>query len=389
MNTHARLTLLGAAFLGACLLPATLPVVSAKDVVAGESHPNAARPVVQLALLLDTSNSMDGLIDQARTRLWQIVKDLARARQDGQRARLEVALFEYGNNGLAAESGYIRQVVAFTDDLDRLSAELFALRTNGGDEYCGAVIARAVANLGWSHRARDLKLMFIAGNEPFTQGSVDFRDAVRRAVSQGIAVNTIFCGPQDEGMRTGWKEGAMLADGTFACIDQNRRMPVIDCPQDREIAQLNEELNRTYLAYGAEGKRRQEMQVAQDRNAAAAAPGVAAERAATKASGVYFNGSWDLVDAVNSGGVELDAMKEEELPEELKDKSAEERKRLVAEADATRRRTQERIQELSREREAYLAAALARLPEQSESSLDEAVLNSVRAQAVKVGYSFE
>jgi hypothetical protein len=387
MNTRHSLAFLAAALCGVFALPPTH--LRARDEVAGTAHPHATGPVVQLALLLDTSNSMDGLIDQARTRLWQIVKDLARARQDGKRARLEVALFEYGNNGLAAESGYIRQVVAFTDDLDRLSAELFALRTNGGDEYCGAVIARAVSNLGWSHRARDLKLMFIAGNEPFTQGSVDFRDAIRRAVSQGIAVNTIFCGPQDEGMRTGWKEGAMLADGTFACIDQNRRVPVIDCPQDREIARLNEELNATYLAFGEEGSRRREMQVAQDRNAATAAPGVAAERAATKASAVYYNGSWDLVDAVREGGVELEKMKEEDLPAELKGKSVDEQKRVVAENQAARERTQQRIQELAREREAYLAAELAKLPEQSEASLDEAVLNSVRAQAIKVGYVFE
>lgn len=387
MNTRQSIALFAAALCGVLVLPHS--GLRARDEVAGAAHPHATGPVVQLALLLDTSNSMDGLIDQARTRLWQIVKDLSRARQDGRRARLEVALFEYGNNGLAAESGYIRQVVAFTDDLDRLSAELFALRTNGGDEYCGAVIARAVSNLAWSHRARDLKLMFIAGNEPFTQGSVDFRDAIRRAVSQGIAVNTIFCGPQDEGMRTGWKEGAILADGTFACIDQNRRAPVIDCPQDKEIARLNEELNSTYLAYGSEGGFRQDMQVAQDRNAAAAAPGVAAERAATKASEVYRNASWDLVDAVKDGDVKLEEMKEEDLPEQLKGKSVVERARIVAKNQAARERTQRQIQELAKEREAYLAAELAKLPEQSEASLDEAVLNSVRAQAIKVGYAFE
>lgn len=332
---------------------------------------------------------MDGLIDQARTRLWQIVKDLSRARQDGQRARLEVAVYEYGNNGLSAESGYIRRVLPFTDDLDRISSELFALHTDGGDEYCGAVISRAVANLGWSHRARDLKLVFIAGNEPFTQGSVDFRDAVRQAVARGIAVNTIFCGPEDEGRRTGWREGAMLADGTFACIDQNRRMPVIDCPQDREIAALNEELNRTYLAYGREGFKRREMQAAQDRNAAAAAPSVYAERAATKATSAYSNTSWDLVDAVREGYVAVDEMKEEDLPEQLKGKSDEERKRIVAENQAARARTQQRIRELAAERDAYLAAELAKGGTEDGSALDQAILQSVRAQAVKVGYSFE
>lgn len=387
MNTRHSIAFLAAALCGVFSLP--LSRLPARDEVPSTAHPQTTGPVVQLALLLDTSNSMDGLIDQARTRLWQIVKDLSRARQDGKRARLEVALFEYGNNSISAESGYIRQVLAFTDDLDRISAELFALRTNGGDEYCGAVISRAVSNLGWSHRARDLKLMFIAGNEPFTQGSVDFRDAVRRATSQGIAVNTIFCGPEDEGRRTGWKEGAMLADGTFACINQDRRAPVIDCPQDREIARLNSELNRTYLAYGSAGRERQEMQVAQDRHAAAAAPSVAADRATAKASAVYRNSSWDLVDAVREGDVKLEEMKEADLPEQMKGKSVEERKRIVEENRAERARTQQRIQELATERETYLAAELAKLPAHSEASLDEAVLNSVRAQALKVGYSFE
>lgn len=347
------------------------------------------RPVVQLALLLDTSNSMDGLIDQARTRLWQIVQDLSRARQGGQSARLEVAVFEYGNNSLSSESGYIRQVLGFTDDLDRISAELFALHTNGGDEYCGAVIGRAVNNLAWSHRARDLKLMFIAGNEPFTQGSVDFRDAIRRAVSKGIAVNTIYCGPRDEGLRTGWKEGAMLADGTFASIDQDRRAPAIDCPQDGELARLNAELNSTYLAYGRERRARAEMQAAQDSLARAAAPSVAADRTVSKATGLYRNASWDLVDAVEEGQVSVEELDDEELPEELRGLSADEKEARIAAKAEARKRTQERIQALAREREAHLAAERAKLTASDSTALDEAILNSVRAQAAKVGYSFE
>ena len=35
-----------------------------------------------LALLLDTSNSMDGLIDQAKSQLWKIVNELAAAKCD-------------------------------------------------------------------------------------------------------------------------------------------------------------------------------------------------------------------------------------------------------------------------------------------------------------------
>jgi hypothetical protein len=372
----------------AASLPAAVPEASHGDRVPPRPH-DSAGPVVQIALLLDTSNSMDGLIDQARTRLWQVVKDLARARHGGRPARLEVALFEYGNSRLHPESGYIRQVLAFSDDLDRISSALFSLTTNGGDEYCGAVIARAVRDLDWRSRARDLKLVFIAGNEPFTQGSTDFRDALRSAVSRGIAVNTIFCGSEQEGARSGWREGALLGDGTFAAINQDRRPPSIDCPQDQELARLNEELNGTYLAYGAAGRARQDLQISQDRAAAAAAPSVAAERVAAKASSLYRNSNWDLVDAVRNEEVRLSEVRDEDLPEALRGKNREDRARIVAEHQASRERLQKRIGELSRERDAFLAAELAKLPDAGAAALDEAMRNSVRAQALKLGYSFE
>src|SRR5262249_8045908 len=107
---------------------------------AHEADDPRPRPVVQIALLLDTSNSMDGLIKQAQSQLWTIVNETARCKREGRTPKLEVALYEYGNSRLAVTDGYIRQVVPFTTDLDRVSEKLFALTTCGGDEYCGQVI---------------------------------------------------------------------------------------------------------------------------------------------------------------------------------------------------------------------------------------------------------
>src|SRR5271157_1093574 len=92
---------------------------------------------IQLAILLDTSNSMDGLIGQAKSQLWKVVNELARAKRAGVHPQLEVGLFEYGNDGLSESDGYIRMVSNLTTDLDAISADLFALTTNGGSEYCG------------------------------------------------------------------------------------------------------------------------------------------------------------------------------------------------------------------------------------------------------------
>jgi hypothetical protein len=360
--------------------------------IAHPSKPAPHRPVVQLALLLDTSNSMDGLIDQARSRLWQVVNDLATARCDGSRPRLEVALYEYGNNSLSAEGNYIRQVSGFTSDLDLISDRLFGLRTNGGSEYCGAVIEQAINCLAWSNRDSDLRLLFIAGNEPFDQGPVDFRRAVRAATRAGVTVNTIFCGPYNEGVATLWQNGAQLAAGCYTAIDQDKRVPVIDAPQDREIARLNASLNATYLAYGEQGRERSEMQQRQDSLAAAAAPSVAAERAQSKATALYDNRSWDLVDAVREGEVDVANVKSEDLPQELRGLSVIEREEKVAAAAAERKRIQAQIQQLAAEREAYIQSEMTKLAAASgdnTAALDDAIRQSVRAQAAKLNYEFE
>src|SRR6185436_12759707 len=107
-------------------------------------------PLVQLAILLDTSNSMDGLIDQARSQLWKIVNELAGAHRADRPAELQVALYEYGNNRLSAANGFVRQVLPFTTDLDRISEKLFSLTTFGSEEYCGTVIQTALDQLRWS-----------------------------------------------------------------------------------------------------------------------------------------------------------------------------------------------------------------------------------------------
>src|SRR3984885_15967920 len=83
----------------------------------GETPKSPLTPTVQIALLLDTSNSMDGLIAQAKTQLWGVVNEFARAKKHGRTPRLEVALFEYGNNRLSPEVGFVRLVLPFTDDL--------------------------------------------------------------------------------------------------------------------------------------------------------------------------------------------------------------------------------------------------------------------------------
>ena len=118
--------------------------------------------VIKVAILLDTSNSMDGLIDQAKSQLWELVNELSYARcGNDAKPTLQIALYEYGNDRLNAREEYIRQVSAFTNDLDDISGKLFGLTTNGGNEYCGKVIQTSLNQLDWGKRNHDLNLIFI------------------------------------------------------------------------------------------------------------------------------------------------------------------------------------------------------------------------------------
>ena len=360
--------------------PALSPVV--------EAPASAAKPLVQIAILLDTSGSMSGLIDQARTELWSIVNEFIFARQKGRQPEVQVALYEYGNNGLSAKTGWIRQIVPLTTDLDSVSEKLFALTTNGGNEYCGWVIREATQNLAWSDSPDDLKVIFIAGNEPFTQGPVDYRETCKAAITKGIVVNTIHCGTERAGVNGQWKDGAVLADGRHLNIDHNSHVVHIPAPQDAEIAALSTRLNDTYVPYGRTGRAAQERQMEQDSNAIKASPQSTIQRAVTKSSANYVNTGWDLVDGVRAGQVDLNAVEDEELPENMREMDAKQRRSYVSAKAAERARIQAKIQQLNEQRSRFIAEETKK-QQKGPQTLGSAVKEVIREQAAKKNYSFK
>ncbi len=341
------------------------------------------KPRIQLALLLDTSGSMQGLIDQAKTQLWKIVNDFSTFERHGLSPDIEVALYEYGKSTISVQEKYLRMILPLTTDLDRVSEQLFALQTNGGDEYCGEVIQSAVSGLNWSSDPNDMKVVFIAGNEPFTQGSLDYRIACANAVRKGIVVNTIHCGDFAEGVRTNWKDGADIAEGKYFHIDQNRRPVLIDCPMDAQILQLNIELNKTYIPYGSLGSASAERQKMQDQNATDLSPAACAERAVTKSTGNYRNDAWDLVDATKNGKCKLSDLKKADLPPVMQAMDLAAQEKFVAENAKTRVEIQQNISKLNEARAKFIEEKMKELASGGSDTLDVAMINALREQARK------
>ncbi|ATB39415.1 hypothetical protein CYFUS_004859 [Cystobacter fuscus] len=360
--------------------PAPPPV---RPTVAPVPRTDANQPIIQIALLLDTSGSMDGLLDQARSQLWNIVNRFSHAKRDGVAPQLQIALYAYGNADPGANSHEIRQVLPFTTDLDLLSEHLFSLRTSGGEEYCGEVIRDASTQLAWSKDPDAMRLIFIAGNEPFTQGPVEFDNAVKSARERGITVNTIHCGDYEEGVAGKWKDAAVLADGSYMNIDQNQRVVEIAAPQDAEIAQLGAELNKTYVAYGAAGKKSQLRQEQQDSNSRGVSIASMVSRSVAKSSGNYSNESWDLVDAVKKNQVDVKSVRAEDLPEPMRGLDAAGRKAWLEAREQERTQLQQRIQTLNAERQRFLAQAREQQAAPGADTLDGAIGQVVEREAKK------
>ncbi|SHH62126.1 von Willebrand factor type A domain-containing protein [Chryseobacterium oranimense] len=342
---------------------------------------------IQVALLLDTSNSMDGLIDQAKSRLWNIVNTLTTLKYNGQAPQIEIALYEYGNDGIR-DDNYIRQVTPLTQDLDLVSEKLFSLRTNGGSEYCGAVIRDASMNLNWDGNEKSMKLIYIAGNEPFDQGRVNYKEVISKAKSKNIYTNTIFCGSRDEGIQTFWQNGASLGDGKYFNIDSDRKVIYIETPYDVKISECNTKLNDTYIFYGSHGSEYKLKQAAQDRNAEVQSASSYVERTVAKSKkNAYKNDHWDLVDKAEKDAGFIATIKEDALPAELKGKSTEEIKKAVAVKSAEREKIQKEIEELSRKRQNFIDAEMKKRGTTDTDDLGKAIESSVIELARKNGYS--
>lgn len=342
---------------------------------------------VKIALLLDTSNSMDGLINQAKAQLWDIVNKFTHAKCGNEaRPKLQIALYQYGNDNLSSKEGYIQQVLGFSGDLDEISEKLFSLTTNGGEEYCGEVIQTSLKQLDWGKNADNLKMIFIAGNEPFTQGKLNYRDAVANANEKDVVVNTIFCGNYEQGINTDWKNGAKITGGEYMAIDHNQQVVHVDTPYDKIIIELNSKLNKTYISYGSLGTSKMEMQSVQDSNAMEMEEGVAIQRAVSKSSRLYVNSSWDLVDASDDKEFDVSKIRKDELPKELKGKSDTAMKSYIEAKKMERSKIQNEIQELNKKREAYITK---NQNVDSKGELENAMLDAIKKQAKRKNYTWE
>jgi hypothetical protein len=371
----------------ALVATAFLAAGPAKGQAADGPRPAAAAKNIDLVICLDISGSMQGLVNSARAKLWDIVNELARIKPA---PNLRVALYSYGGtqqNGYDKALGWVRKELDLTNDLDALYAKLFGLKIAGGLEYVARVCRDAVDQLKWSQEKDALKILFVCGNEPASQDKVvSLKEAADKAKARGIVINPIFCGNAQHADARDWIEFAQLTGGRFASIDHNRGNVAIATPMDKQLVELGAKMNVTYVAYGKDGKDKALNQHAQDRNAAGLGAPAYAARVVTKNSTLYNCEAWDLVDRVKRDPkFDVTKLPEAELPEAMRKMTPAQRVAHVKEMTAKREALQKQIDELTVKRNAYLAQELKRQQGDAGRVFDAALRETIRIQAAQKG----
>jgi hypothetical protein len=345
-----------------------------------------AQRKVQLVILFDTSNSMDGLLNQAKSRIWAIVNEASTLTYQGAPVTLEIAMYDYGNSTIPAAKNHIRKQLDFSTDLDLVSEKLFGLRTSGGDEFCPAVIVSSLKELNWSNSPQDLKLIYIAGNESFKQGPISTATACELAAEKHVLVSTIFCGDRLQGINLGWKEGADCAKGDFFNINSDAAIKQIETPFDDQIIEQNRLLNNTYIGYGSVAIESKSKQLSQDANAWGISKSVETERYLVKSKSSYKNEKWDIVDANLADSTKIALLKEDELPAEMKGMTVEQRQAFVKQKTEERSAIQKEMARLEKERSKYIEAENAKTTQAKPDDFGTAVATSMRNNAKKLGF---
>ena len=342
------------------------------------------KAAVDVVFVIDTTSSMGGLLEAAKTKVWAIANEIAKGKPAPE---IRMGLVAFRDNGDA----YVVKATDLTKDLDKMYAELLALRPEGGGDGPEHVLKalEEAEKLSWSKDPKTFKVAYLVGDAPAHE---DYKDTaplpklVEALVKKGVVVNTIQCGAGGHTQEQ-WTRIARLGEGRYAALAHDGGVAAVDTPFDGRLAELSSRLEGTTMAFG---RRREAVMssLAAARGMLAAAPAAAmAERASFKAAGGAggsFAAESDLLEAVEAKKVDLGAVKDEELPEALRGKSEAERRTALDKTRREREALKAEIAKVSKEREAWKA----KNAPASKDSFDARLVETLKAQAALKGITY-
>jgi hypothetical protein len=361
----------------ACL--AAAPAAASTD---GRSFAAGSKPVVEVGFVLDTTGSMGPLIEGAKRKIWSIATAIVDANPD---AEIRMGLVAYRDIG----DEYVTKVFNLTTDIQDLYANLLELRARGGGDWPESVneaLEVGITKLSWTQGSSICRILFLVGDAPphmdYAQDT-KYPDVIRMARDRGIIVNAVQAGGARDTERV-WREIAQRGDGRFIPIPQDGgKIVIIETPFDDEIIELQGRINGTVIPYGPRAQRSSVER--KTRQVTAAPSSVASEMAGylSKSGARYgraVTGRGDLVADVVSGRQKLAGVKDEELPDQVRNLPAAERQAYIDKRMAERKALSARMAALVKKRDRYVQEQRKAAPKKPADSFDRVVAETLRAQ---------
>jgi von Willebrand factor type A domain len=342
----------------------------------------AAKPTVEVAFVLDTTGSMGGLIEGAKRKIWSIATAIVDSNPD---ADIRMGLVAYRDIG----DDYVTRTFDLTTDIQDLYANLLELKARGGGDWPESVneaLDVTVNKLHWTPSGDVKRIVFLVGDAPpHMDYAQDTKYPVTLAVAKqkDIIVNAVLAGDARDTERV-WRDIAQHGNGRFIPIPQDGgKVVIIETPYDDDIIILQKEINGTVIPYGPRAlQKRTEDKTRQLSQFAAAAP--ASEMASylnkrAKVSSEAITGDGDLVSDVAAGRQKLDAVKNDELPDNLRAMAPAQRMDELNRQMQQRRELNQKLAALVAKRDKFVAEQRDKAPPKA-SSFDRVVEETLKVQ---------
>jgi len=314
-------------------------------------------PPLDIVFIVDISSSTTGLLSSVRNNFWEINNDISRLKPEPD---YRIGLMLLGRPSFKEENAYIKIASDLTTDIDYVANEMFIIKDNAtkGKVYFGNAIKETVDEMSWSKDAKAVKLIFLVGNGPLSNG-YDYTKAAESAVKEGIKIYSLYFPNITSGRdEAEWKDLGEKGNGNYASILLSAGNNIVFEKNYHNdlLVEANSAINNTYLYYGEQGKDRFEALERLDILTNSVSDWETEARSFLKGTKLYQskNASWDLVDLSNKQTINYSKIDRKFLPPKMENISDEDLKALVEDKIIERQEYISIIKMLSQKREEFL-----------------------------------
>lgn len=358
-----------------------------------ETQENETASKIQVVFALDCTGSMGGLIQAAKDKIWSIATSMS---QTQSAVDISFGFVFYRDKG----DQFVTKHIQLTNDMDMVYRELMDMQARGGGdtpESVNQAIFESIQDFKWDTSKTVYKVVFLVGDAPPHMdyaNDVKYPETCHQAIKKDIIINTIQCGDMRETTPI-WKDIAQRGGGEYLQLGQTGNEVVIRCPHDTEISRLMDVIDGTRIYYGTfEMRVKSEEKVkASEKIKGQASADVQAKRAefnySNENNNASYMGSNELISDLQAGKVKLENVPAEQLPENMKTMTVQQRKDYVETMIAKRKEAEAKLAIQLKERSVYVEKETEKLGEDAVNAsfsgqVHQVLVNQAKSKNIEI-----